>query len=147
MESAKARERQRQYYLAHRDVVLARAKKRYASDPEHARRRQAAYRLRNAALIAEDGAKWGRENKGTRNAITARRFAAKLQATPAWADRLAIRAMYEAAAAATELFGVPVQVDHIVPLQSPTIRGLHVEYNLQLLTRRANQSKGNKYAT
>jgi hypothetical protein len=77
-------------------------------------------------------------NRGKTNAIKARYRANKLKATPSWSESKAIRAFYEACP-------VGYHVDHIVPLQGVTVRGLHVLANLQYLTASENCSKGNKY--
>lgn len=73
------------------------------------------------------------------NAIRAKRRAAKLNATPKWADLEAIKYIYTVAHKAG------LEVDHIVPLQGKLVCGLHVENNLQLLTRNENTRKGNRY--
>ena len=89
---------------------------------------------------AEKIAAYNAANVGAKNATTARRRARKLQATPAWADRTAIRGIYEAAA----MLGM--QVDHIIPLNHHLVSGLHVPANLQLLTASENYRKSNKFA-
>lgn len=87
---------------------------------------------------------WRLANPAKVNAQTARRVAAKLQATPAWANTSAIAAVYELATTLTELTGIPHQVDHQVPLRSKLVCGFHVEHNLEVVPAKDNMSKGNR---
>ena len=67
------------------------------------------------------------------------RDAALKTRTPTWANREAIDAIY------AEAQRMNMTVDHIVPLRGKTVSGLHVEYNLQLLTREENARKSNRF--
>lgn len=94
----------------------------------------------NATPAAREAvAQWGRVNKHRRNAITARRYAKKARATPLWAEHGLIEELYRQAA----LRGW--HVDHVVPLNSPLVCGLHCWANLQLLSPSENCSKGNHH--
>lgn len=106
------------YYEANKDTIKARSAARY---------REKRAELRPA--VAER---------------VMRRNARKRQAVPAWADPMAMRRFYEEAKRLTDQTGREHQVDHIVPLQSKWVCGLHVEHNLRVLERRHNQSKGNR---
>lgn len=79
----------------------------------------------------------------TRNIKRAIRYYTNLfRATPAWLDEVAkfrMRKIYEDAHARG------LQVDHIVPLASSIVCGLHVPWNLQALSEEENSKKGNKY--
>jgi hypothetical protein len=77
-------------------------------------------------------------------ARVAKRKAAKLQATPAWADMQKIERFYLEARRLTEETGVLHEVDHIYPLQGKTVCGLHVHTNLRVVTRADNRAKGAK---
>ena len=58
--------------------------------------------------------------------------------TPSWVDMEAIKLFY---------LNTPsgMEVDHIIPITSKRVCGLHVIYNLQYLTPRENQKKSNKF--
>lgn len=90
-------------------------------------------------------AEWQRENRGIMNAINSRRNAAKLQATPAWANQEKIAEFYFAADFLGMVTGEWYQVDHIVPIRSKLVCGLHCEQNLQVLQAIENMSKGNRF--
>lgn len=73
----------------------------------------------------------------------AMRLVAVKRATPVWADREAIKAIYVEAARMTLKTGVPHQVDHIVPIAGRNVCGLHVPANLRVITADANRLKSN----
>lgn len=62
------------------------------------------------------------------------------KATPLWANKAAIIEFYKNRPEGYE-------VDHIIPLQGQTVCGLHVENNLQYLTKLENRQKGNRFAS
>lgn len=72
-----------------------------------------------------------------------KRKAMKLRAVPAWANMDIITTIYKIAGAYRKA-GFDVQVDHIVPLLSPLVCGLHTEQNLQLLWAHDNLTKSNR---
>jgi len=88
---------------------------------------------------------WKAANVGACRALAAKRIAAKKQAIPSWANPENIQAWYDLAALVTEETGITHHVDHIVPLQSNLVCGLHWEGNLQLLTANENHRKKNVY--
>ena len=77
----------------------------------------------------------------------AKRRAAKLRATPPWLTKEQLRRIedfYAEAARLQAADGIKRHVDHIYPLQGKTVCGLHVPWNLQILTSAANLRKSNK---
>src|ERR1017187_7382041 len=111
------------WYRLNRAANLERCAAWYAANPL----KRAAYSVANAEAMCVSRLKWRKENPGKVNAITAKRHAAELQRTPAWADHDKIAEWYEGAAFATEFFGASYHVDHVLPLQGRLVRGLHVE--------------------
>lgn len=100
-------------------------------------RRQTNYQNNREQEIASVR-RYQKENPKRKNAVDARRRAAKLCRTPPWADLEAIKQFY---------IECPedMTVDHIIPLQGKRVSGLHVFENLQYLTPSKNCSKSNHF--
>jgi hypothetical protein len=77
-----------------------------------------------------------------------KRYAAKLNRTPKWLTKehhLQINNFYLLAKEMEKKFGKKFEVDHIVPMQGEQVSGLHVPWNLQILTKAENVKKSNKH--
>ena len=88
--------------------------------------------------------RWNVENKEEFAAREAGRRAVQRDASPIWVDWGAITVIYEDASRKTRETGILHHVDHIVPLKSKIVCGLHVPWNLRVIPARENQSKSNK---
>ena len=69
------------------------------------------------------------------------------QATPPWLTRkqkTEIRQIYQIAITMTKTTGEQYVVDHIVPLRSEFVCGLHVPWNLRVITQEENLKKSNR---
>lgn len=67
------------------------------------------------------------------------------QAACVWADITAITKLFRWAAELERATGIEHNVDHIVPLKSPLVCGLHWEGNLQITPASDNKSKNNRH--
>lgn len=119
-------------------------KQRYhAKHAEQIKARVRAWTIANPEKRKANVSRWGKANVGSVNAKTARRRARKLNATPSWANSFFISEAYDLARLRSKSTGFVWMVDHIVPLQSPLVCGLHCEHNLQVIPARDNRVKSN----
>ena len=84
-------------------------------------------------------------NKERYVAARARRRAAQESATPTWLtaiDKAMIQEMYDVSEARYIQTGIKHHVDHIVPINGKGVAGMHVPWNLQVITAHENLSKG-----
>lgn len=119
----------KRYYEKNRQAVIARAAARPA---EEKRRNRADYKDRNVDLVRADTSVRKRRHR---------------EATPKWltpAERLQMRDLYVQARKMTELTRERYVVDHIVPLRGEEVCGLHVPWNLRVITQEQNLKKSNK---
>lgn len=96
------------------------------------------------AATSSTGRKYLRTQPHKELAKSAKRRSAKKNAVPGWASKAAIEAIYEKARRFSDLTGESFHVDHIVPLTSDLVCGLHWEGNLQVLSGVDNLSKANR---
>jgi hypothetical protein len=134
----------KQHYYQNRERVLTQQKTYYQENREAITAQMKDYRERNHQTISLKKEQWRKLNPDKRNAALAKRKATKLQATPAWSNKEHIESLYLIASMNREA-GYDMHVDHIVPLQSDVVCGLHCEANLQLLSASNNTSKGNRW--
>lgn len=98
-------------------------------------------------LKAVNDKNWRLNNPDKHNARVARRRAKKLNATPNWLTKKHhsdIGFLYWFAASIKGWHGKDYQVDHVHPLKGKNFSGLHVPWNLQILSQEENDVKGSK---
>jgi len=125
----KVKERKNEWYQENREMVINNA----ATRPAHVLRE-----YRNA---------WKANNKTQVLADNKVRRRKHREATPPWLTRKQkseIRQLYQIAITMTQTTGEQYVVDHIVPLRSHEVCGLHVPWNLRVITQEENLKKSNK---
>lgn len=139
------RENNKKWAMANRDSLTQKAINWRARNPDKVRAICKKHNTIHKARRAEQRAKWAKDNPEICRARTAKRKAAKAQATPPWADMKAISKIYADAARIQSETGVKMHVDHIIPLRHKAICGLHCETNLRIITAEENVRKKNKW--
>ena len=135
----KIKETALEYRENNREREQARSRKWQSKNRDRVREINKKYRASNEDKLRERQQYYNAAKPWLRAAYAANRRAAKNKATPPWADQAAIAAIYAKAAASG------LTVDHIIPLKHPAVCGLHVLWNLQLLSSSENSRKCNRF--
>lgn len=125
-----------EYYKKNSEVIKERVRKRYFNNHEVCRE------TNNLSV-----AKWSKNNPDKNCEKTSNYRARKINAMPKWLSKEAvskIKALYKHCRKVSILTGIRHEVDHIVPLTSDVVCGLHVPWNLQIITKELNLQKSNK---
>ena len=119
----------RRYYEKNKEAVKARANVRPL---EERKRHKTAHKQNNPEYY---------------KSLTSVRKRRHRRASPRWLtkdQKLAMRQLYLQAMELTKLTGERYVVDHIIPLISDEVCGLHVPWNLRVITQEENLRKSNK---
>ena len=134
-----AREASRRWYKQNPERKLEQSRKWRLDNKDKPNEAAKQWRAANKERLIDNTKRWRLDNPEKVRQTLAKRRSNKLQATPNWADPTKILAIYRKAAEAG------YDVDHIVPLVSSKVCGLHVESNLQILPSDENRRKGNRW--
>lgn len=138
-------ERAAKAYIKNKEKFLSRNKAWAMKNPEKRRLSAVRSRLNNSEMKNASTRKWREKNKEYDAFRSKTRKAKKMQAIPLWANEFFIKEAYQLAKIRSDATGIRWCVDHIVPLVSKFVCGLHCEQNIQLLPESINQSKGNRF--
>ena len=128
--SEASKEAGRRYYERNKSMVIARANARTAEEKKQYKE------------------KYKKENPDRYKTLTSLRRRRFRNATPPWLTYLQkneIRQLYMIAVTMTKTTGERYVVDHIVPLHGQDVCGLHVPWNMRVITQDENLKKSNKY--
>lgn len=139
----RSRKRSRDWYWANKARVQENFARWYAGNKERVIARSRNWVAENRGRHEANQAAWRERMSHLRCSQAAARRAVTKKATPAWANDFFITEAYRLAKLRTKMLGYPWHVDHIVPLNSKLVCGLHVEHNLQVIPGAANIRKQN----
>lgn len=128
-QSEAGQQAKQEYYKRNRQIVIARAQARPQEEKQAYRK---SWKLNNQDQVLADNKLRRRKHR---------------EATPPWITRKQkseIRQLYQIAITMSRTTGERYVVDHIVPLRSDVVCGLHVPWNLRVITQEENLKKSNK---
>lgn len=139
----KTLERCKEYKRINNDTIKVKAKIYRESRPEY----MADYYKNNKNKCLKSNREYIEKNRERIRSLRAFRRATKKQATPPWAEKAKILTLYKKVKWLEDLTGLKYHVDHVIPLESEIVCGLHVWHNLQILEAPLNIKKKNKVNT
>lgn len=135
------------YRERNKEVIKSRRAGYWGANASRKRAYDMRYRDANAEGIKKRQLAYYDKNKPAYVARVVKRNAVKRKACPAWANEFFMEEAYDLAARRSALKTgghAKWHVDHIVPLQSPLVCGLHVHNNLRVIPGKENLAKGNR---
>lgn len=121
------------------------AKKWRDKNPDRAKEVARNYEQRKPEIKLARQRRLREEKRDEYNAYNSAKHSRLRRATPAWCDVFILMEAYRLARLRTKMTGIKWSVDHIVPLNSQIVCGLHSHTNIRVVPLSENSSKGNRW--
>ena len=135
-------------YRANRSTRLRQKKVYYEEKSEHLKTKRKEYYRDNHDKVLSCNTSWRKKNTAITSARGKKRYRDVKNATPTWltdVQLLNIEILYAKCRELTQSTGIRHNVDHIFPIGHGKVSGLHVPWNLQILTASDNIKKRDDY--
>lgn len=139
--------RNKEFYLKEKELIINRSKLRFEKNRHEMNERRKAWYYQNKHRQIQSNIRWAKNNREKVYLYASKRYQRLADATPEWLTDdhwKAIESVYAEASRTTELAGFDCQVDHIIPLNGKNVCGLHVPWNLRVVSKAYNCKKNNR---
>lgn len=123
-------------------------RERYSKDPERFKKYQKKYRNTYPEKLKKSKQKEYNKNKASYLKRAREREKRLAKATPPWLtleQKAHINRTYKLRDIISEATKITYHVDHIVPIKGKNVCGLHVPWNLLVISAKENLAKNNSY--
>ena len=134
-------------YLENKESRRITARLWVENNPDKVQACKMRYSKKHRKRLNKESAEYRKQHRPKYAFLSTKRRASKSKAMPKWLTKEDIEFMemcYVVRDQMSELHGEIFHVDHIVPLQGKRVCGLHVPWNLRIVSKDVNLTKGSK---